>query len=384
MNARACHVQLKSPAAANALFFENAASLQRLSAIIQSTATFSRYLLLLIFLPVSGWAQGFAGLGTEATGFAMPTPDPVFAFPADHGAHPDFRIEWWYLTANLTGPDGTPYGLQWTLFRSALAPGTAPGWQSPQIWFGHAAVTTPDAHYTAERLARGGIGQAGATADPFSAHIDEWKMEGALDGAMTLHAAGPDFAYDMSMRAEGPLIFHGAGGYSVKSAKGQASYYYSQPFLAVQGMLTLPGGKVPVSGSAWIDREWSSQPLAEDQSGWDWFSLSFDTGAKLMGFRLRQTDGSVFTSASWIEPDGTVTAIPDGAFSAEPLGTHRIAGRDVPTEWRVTVPDKALDVTVGALNPDAWMDMSFAYWEGPVTVTGSHAGRGYLEMTGYE
>tara|TARA_R110000787_G_scaffold147682_1_gene261479 strand:+ start:39 stop:1091 length:1053 start_codon:yes stop_codon:yes gene_type:complete len=329
-------------------------------------------------------AQGFAGMGSDAEGFAVPTPDPEFTFPADHGAHPDYRIEWWYLTANMTGPDGTPYGLQWTLFRSALAPYTTEGWTNPQIWLGHAAITTPEAHYTSERLARGGTGQAGVTPAPFEAWIDEWHMRGETLDAMQLRAAGPQFAYDVALEAQGPLVFHGADGYSVKSQQGQASYYYSQPFFALSGTLTLPEGDVPVTGTAWLDREWSSQPLASDQTGWDWFSLSFDTGDKLMGFRLRQADGSYYTSGTWITAQGGTTALPDGSFDATPLEITDVGSRQVPTRWQVRVPDYGVEVTVGAINPQAWMDMSIPYWEGPVRVSGSHGGIGYLEMTGYE
>ena len=329
-------------------------------------------------------AQGFSGLGSEAEGFATPQPNPVFSFPADHGPHPDYRIEWWYLTANLKDAEGTSYGLQWTLFRSALSPGEAEGWQSPQIWFAHAAITTPNQHLTTERLARGGIGQAGVQAEPFRAWIDEWALEGADFGTMSLRATGSDFAYDMSLQAKGPLILHGDNGYSIKSAEGQASYYYSQPFFEINGTLTLPSGKVAVTGDAWLDREWSSQPLSEGQSGWDWFSLSFTDGAKLMGFQLRQIDGSDYSSSTWIEADGSTTAYEDGAFSAEPLATSIVAAREIPTQWRVTLAKRALDVVVTATNANAWMDLSVPYWEGPVTVSGSHAGIGYLEMTGYE
>lgn len=344
----------------------------------------ARLLILLLWFPAQAVAQGFAGLGTDAEGFAMPVTNPAFDFPQDHGAHPEYRIEWWYLTANLQGPDGTPYGVQWTLFRSALAPETRDGWSDPQVWFAHAAVTTPDTHLVAERIARGGIGQAGVTVTPFDAWIDDWQMAGPSFDDVTLTARGDAFAYDLNLRATGPLVFHGDGGFSVKSAQGQASYYYSQPFYEVAGTLTMPDGDVPVTGTAWLDREWSSQPLAETQSGWDWFSLSFDSGDKLMGFRLREDDGASFTSATWIAPDGTTTAYPDGAFSAQPLTMHAVAGRAVPTTWAVQLPDKGIDVTVQALNPDAWMAVSIPYWEGPVTVTGSHDGRGYLEMTGYE
>lgn len=341
---------------------------------------------LLAFTAPSGvTAQGFGGLGTAADdSFAVPEPNPTFDFPADHGPHPDYRIEWWYLTANMTGPDGTVYGLQWTLFRSALAPYVTDGWDSPQIWFGNAAVTTPTAHYTSERFARGGTGQAGVTAAPFEAWIDEWHMRGQTFDLLQLRAAGPQFSYDVTLDAQGPLVFHGEDGFSVKSEQGQASYYYSQPFFDLSGMLRLPGGDVEVTGTAWLDREWSSQPLASDQTGWDWFSLSFDTGEKLMGFRLRQSDGTYYTSGTWIMPNGRTTPLPNGSFDAEPLENEDVGGRDVPVRWQVRVPEFDVDVTVTTLNPQAWMDMAVPYWEGPVTVSGNRSGIGYLEMTGYE
>ncbi|WP_050929531.1 lipocalin-like domain-containing protein [Aestuariivita boseongensis] len=343
-----------------------------------------RVLIFCLLWPLQAAAQGFAGLGSAAEGFAVPQPDPVFDFPADHGAHPDYRIEWWYLTANLEGPDGTAYGIQWTLFRSALLPETLQGWGDPQIWFAHAAVTTPQAHHVAERVARGGIGQAGVEPAPFRAWIDDWQMAGPNFDRLRVTASGPEFRYALDLQAEGPLVFHGEGGFSVKSAEGQASYYYSQPFFSVEGVLSLPKGDVPVTGQGWLDREWSSQPLSDTQSGWDWFSLSFDGGAKLMGFQLRQTDGTTYSAATWIGADGQTTSFPDGAFRARALEQTEVAGRTVPTRWQVELPDKGVDVTVSALNRAAWMDVSLPYWEGPVSVAGSHAGRGYLEMTGYE
>ncbi len=339
-------------------------------------------LVLFLLLPVTAWAQGYAGLGGSAEGFDRPIAGYSFQFPRDHGPHPTYRIEWWYLTANLTGEDGRDYGIQWTLFRSALKPSETDGWQSPQIWMGHAAVTTPDAHYFTERLSRGGVGQAGVTANPFEAWIDEWHMRGDIEGSMDLTANGNDFGYDLSLQAQGPLVFHGEDGYSIKSADGQASFYYSQPFYSVEGTLHLPDRDISVTGQGWLDREWSSQPLAEDQSGWDWFSLSFDGGDKLMAFRLRGARGD-FTAATWINADGQTQALPDGSVIFTALGTSPVAQRDVPTRWRVQVPDRELDVEVAALTPRSWMGTSFEYWEGPITISGSHSGRGYLEMTGY-
>ncbi|KMK66225.1 putative secreted hydrolase [Puniceibacterium sp. IMCC21224] len=336
------------------------------------------------------WAQGFADLGRAASGFALPQRGQALVFPQDHGAHPQFRIEWWYLTANLRGTDGADYGVQWTLFRSAMAPTEAPGWQSPQIWMGHAAVTSATHHRFAERLARGGIGQAGVTESPFNAYIDDWSMRSVASAdldlldALALTARGAEFSYDLTLRATGPLALHGDAGYSVKSPTGQASHYYSQPFYEVTGRLSLPEGAVDVTGQAWLDREWSSQPLARDQTGWDWFSLHFDDGSRVMGFGLREKNGARFTSATWIAPDGTTTAYGDGALRLEPMERATVAGRDVPVRWRLILPERGLDIETAPLNPQSWMGTRFAYWEGPVQVSGSHQGAGYLEMTGYD
>ncbi len=335
-----------------------------------------RVAFLCLMWPFAAMAQGFAGLATDAQGFAMPERGAALEFPRDHGAHPDFRIEWWYVTATLTGTDGRDYGAQWTLFRSALAPYDTQDWSSPQVWLGHAAITTETDHYAAERYGRGGIGQAGASDERLEAWIDDWTLS---ETGMSMTSG--DWGYDLVFDQIGPTVLQGDAGYSVKSASGQASHYYSHPFIPVSGSLHLPKGDVEVTGQAWLDREWSSQPLAADQTGWDWFSLVFDSGARLMGFRLRGAQD--FTAATWIDPDGTPTPFANGEFVAEPLEIAATDGGPIPVRWHVRLPRKQVDVTVIAMNSNAWMSVSIPYWEGPVYVTGTHQGRGYLEMTGY-
>ena len=333
-------------------------------------------------------AQGFAGLGTTAEDFAQPQRGTVLEFPRDHGAHPDYRIEWWYLTAVLDGADGQDYGVQWTLFRSALAPASSAGWDDPQFWMGHAGLTTADAHFSAERLGRGGVGQAGVTAEPFAAWIDDWEMRSTAEAkadafdALSVRARGGDFAFDLQFDAQGPLVLQGDGGYSVKSEDGQASFYYSQPFFTVTGTLDLPSGAVEVTGQGWLDREWSSQIISEVQDGWDWVSLIFDDGSRMMGFQLRGARDT-FTSGTWIAPDGTATPAPHGAVHFDALDHARVAGREVPVRWHITWPERDVDIRTTPLNPQSWMDTAIAYWEGPLRFEGSHSGRGYLEMTGY-
>ncbi|MEA2921877.1 MAG: hypothetical protein QOF07_1840 [Bradyrhizobium sp.] len=334
--------------------------------------------------------QGFAGLGRSEDGFAPVVPGKPFAFPGDHGPHPDYRIEWWYVTANLADSTGTRFGAQWTLFRQASRPGPQQeGWANQQIWMGHAAVTRADTHRTSEVFARGGVGQAGVEAEPFRAWIDSWQMRGR-DGMrddtvapLEVNASGADFAYALRLDADRALVLQGDGGYSRKSERGQASYYYSQPFFKATGSITIDDRHVAVTGQAWIDREWSSQPLASDQSGWDWFSLHLNSGEKLMLFRLRQADGRHYASGNWILPDGKTRQIASADITLTPKTLTAIEGRNIPTTWHVAIPALALALECIPLNPRSWMGTSFPYWEGPIGFAGSHSGVGYLEMTGY-
>lgn len=345
----------------------------------------------------AAFGQGFAGLGGDSDGFARVTPGKTFSFPRDHGAHPEFRIEWWYVTANLRDAAGNPYGIQWTLFRRALMPGAQQeGWNRQQLWLGHAALSARGRHLSAEIAARGGTGQAGVTTEPFAAWIDDWSLRSIEPVSPAAGTPGPDafsdmrltasdeaFSYDLTLTTDKNLIFHGESGFSRKSDAGQASYYYSQPFFTVSGTVSLDGRDIEVSGQAWLDREWSSQPLAASQTGWDWFSLHLDSGEKLMLFRLRDKEADDYTSGTWITPDGSATALAPDDIIMTPLQTARIAGRDMPVRWRLELPGKGVEIETEALNADSWMDTSIPYWEGPVQVSGSHDGVGYLEMTGY-
>ncbi len=345
---------------------------------------------LLAGLGGKAFAQGFAGLGESADGFAAVVPGRTFAFPADHGPHPDFRIEWWYVTANLADRSGTAYGAQWTLFRQAIAAGPQQeGWANQQIWMGHAAVTRADTHRVSQAFARGGVGQAGVEAAPFRAWIDNWEMR-ALDAMndtnvapLRLSASGPDFSYALRLDADRPLVLQGDGGYSRKSLREQASYYYSQPHYAAKGSIVIDDKPVDVTGQAWLDREWSSQPLASDQSGWDWLSLHLKSGDKLMLYRMRQNDGQHYGSGKWVARDGKAEQLSSADIAMTPLVVTEIEGRKIPTSWRIAVPKLALSIGCTPLNARSWMGTSFPYWEGPISFSGSHAGVGYLEMTGY-
>jgi predicted secreted hydrolase len=254
---------------------------------------------------------------------------------------------------------------------------------------GHAAVTSARTHRFGETFARGGVGQAGVEAKPFAAWIDAWEMRGSdRTDAMTispldLRASAKDFSYALHLTADRPLILQGDGGYSKKSEREQASYYYSQPFLNVAGHIAIEDRPIDVTGQAWMDREWSSQPLAADQTGWDWFALHFATGEKLMLYRMRQTDGHHYASGNWILPDGKTRQILSTDVEMVPNAPVEIERHKLPVAWHVAIPSLALSIECAPLNAKSWMGTGVSYWEGPISFAGSHSGVGYLEMTGY-
>lgn len=351
------------------------------------------FVVLMVLLQLGGCDQsapeqkGFAGMGNQALAFTPVVPGRVFSFPADHGAHEGFRIEWWYVTANLKDQQGDEFGVQWTLFRSALKPvAEQAGWADQTIWLGHAAVTSSTVHHAAERYARGGVGQAGVRLAPFEAWIDDWWFASQAQDPLRdlqLSARDKDFAYQLQLTSSRPLVLQGDKGFSQKSEEGQASYYYSQPFFQASGTLQIDGQSFTVSGPAWLDREWSSQPLTANQTGWDWFSLHLDSGEHVMLYRMRQKDGAPYLTGTWIAADGQTQTLSSSQIQLTPQTTAKVAGKSLPVKWSISIPDKHLDITLEALNRNAWMNLRIPYWEGPVRISGSHPGQGYLEMTGY-
>ncbi|MFS1932298.1 lipocalin-like domain-containing protein [Vibrio splendidus] len=315
-------------------------------------------------------------------------------FPADHQAHPDFRHEWWYLTANLIDEDGNALGVQWTQFRFASAPkeradGTkTTTWQSQQIYMAHSAITTKDKHYADEKWSRGQDELAGVDSSPFRVYLDDWQWTSTTDDLFpaTLNASSEQFGYSFKLTNNAPYQKQGEQGYSTKSGDGKvASYYYSQPFINVSGNVTIDGVTHQVSGKGWIDREWSSQFLLDSQQGWDWFALRLSDETSLVVFQLRNstTGKTSYSHARLMNQDGSGITIKQQNISLTAIKQTEIDRRDYPTKWQVSIPSQQIELTVSALNPEAKMPLSVPYWEGPIVIKGSHSGSGYMELTGY-
>ncbi|AZT82384.1 carotenoid 1,2-hydratase [Marinobacter sp. NP-4(2019)] len=336
-------------------------------------------------------STGFAGLAEQVDEktFAQPAPGDRLRFPEDFGPHPRHRIEWWYLTANLTTDQGDPLGLQWTQFRQAMVArdpdGPAPeadSWPLEAAWMAHAAVSFRGQHRFAEKLARGDIGQAGAMADPFEVWHDDWHLQVADDGHWRLQVSGEGWSYDLQVAVTGEPVAHGDHGFSPKSASGEGSMYFSLVDLAIEGEVMLDGETFGVSGHGWFDREWSSQFLKAGQQGWDWFALHLESGDKLMMFRLREAGGD-FLSGTWVTPEREVIPLGADAMTLEMVEQRDTAAGNVPVQWQIHIPGRQAELTVAAPPGEYWNDGLFPYWESPVSVSGSHRGEGYMELTGY-
>ncbi|MEE4279251.1 MAG: lipocalin-like domain-containing protein [Halieaceae bacterium] len=348
---------------------------------------------------VEGIDVGDALGGVPAAGFERADAPRSFRFPEDHGSHPGFRNEWWYLTGNLRAADGRRFGYQATFFRIALAPGEperASAWDARQLWMAHAALTDIDGgkHFHDQRFARAALGLAGQAQAPFRVWLEDWSVAGGQGGDFpwTLRVASDNFAVDLELLPERPPVLQGDDGLSQKSAEaGNASYYYSITRLATSGHLTADGERVAVIGSSWLDREWSTSALADDQVGWDWFSLQLASGRDLMFYRLRRCDGSSdpFSGGSLVNSPAVVQrlAVADVGLEAQRWWDSG-DGHRYPVAWRLKLPEENLDLYVEAALDDQEMQTGVRYWEGAVDVWASSTkrrrlGQGYLEMTGY-
>ena len=338
--------------------------------------------------------------GADSAGYQRAYAPRPFQFPADHGPHPEFRNEWWYVTGNLADNAGRSFGYQLTIFRIALSPTAPPAdssWRVNQVYMGHFALTdvANNRHYGFERFSRGALGLAGAQAAPFRVWLEDWALTGGESDLfpLRLRAREGAIALDLTLDAGKPAVLQGDQGLSQKSAEpGNASYYYSHTRMPTQGTVSVAGQSFTVSGASWLDREWSTSALGPDQSGWDWFALQLDDGRDLMFYRLRHRDGGMdsFSKGILVEPGGQTQLLRGNDVELQPLGQwvspHT---RDrYPSGWQLRLPAEHLDLTVTPKVADQEMRLTVRYWEGAVAVSGQArdrpvTGQGYLEMTRY-
>jgi predicted secreted hydrolase len=331
---------------------------------------------------------------------APPTFAPVvlgkpLSFPQDFGAHPRFRIEWWYVTGWLETPDKKPLGFQVTFFRSATDHDAAnPSRFAPkQLIIAHAAVSDPALGKLLhdQKSAREGFGLAYAKEGNTDVKLGDWRFVRNADGSYQASVTAREFSLNLSLSpSQGPMA-QGDNGFSRKGPKPQqASYYYSEPHLKVSGNVTRNGTPLAVNGTAWLDHEWSSSVLDPNAAGWDWVGANLDDGSALMAFQIRGKDGSkLWAHATLRDAAGRMTHFSPDQVRFMPRRKWRSPRTNAAYPVATRIETGAVVWQLTPLQDDQELDSrqstGAVYWEGAVTVTrdGQAAGRGYLEMTGY-
>ena len=337
---------------------------------------------------------GFACVARVWAQYPAVTQAYKLTFPRDHGAHPQYRTEWWYITGWVTDKQGRELGVQVTFFRSR--PGVQernPSLFAPkQLVFAHGAVadTRLGRLRHAQRAARAGLGLAETQAGSTRAWVEDWSLELTPRGYIARIPAG-EFDMTLTFSSTQPILLEGEHGFSRKGPKpGQASYYYSEPHLAVEGTIGLEGKPLAVTGEAWLDHEWSSEYLAHEALGWDWTGINLTDGGSLMVFRIRGRDGrDLWAGGTLRDQTGRTRAFAPADVRFQPLHNWRSPRTSVeyPVVMRVSAGALALqlDPLMSDQELDARASTGTIYWEGAVRASseGREIGRGYLELTGY-
>jgi predicted secreted hydrolase len=337
-------------------------------------------------------------------------PDYAWSFPRDHWAHPAYKTEWWYFTGIVTDDaDSTRrFGYQFTFFRVGLTPDSLSfrsAWATSALIMGHASVTdlATGAHVFSEVLYRPND-LLGAFGDPGDSLIAWSRGPYGTDGHWTVAWNGDGFdfhmrddaqqmAFGFTTRPVKPRIFQGPNGYSRKgTGPTAASLYYSFTRLATEGTVTIGSDTFTVSGESWMDKEFGSNQLADDQVGWDWFSLRLDDGRDVMLYLVRADEGDDYARGTVVGPDGSVRYLDasDWALTATDTWRSDMTGATYPHRWRLGIPSLDLDVLIVPFVADqenvTVLVPGLFYWEGAVHVrtrNGSPVGEGYVELTGY-
>jgi len=347
-----------------------------------------------VLLPAAGAAE---------TEWARVIGPRIWSFPRDHGAHPEYRTEWWYFTGTLMDDANSRYGYQLTFFRQGIRsriPDKAGLWDIRDLYLAHFAITdaSKSQFRFAERVSRAGPGLAGARTDGIDVWLLNWsaRMKGS---GISLEARSPDMELTLNLTPRKPVVLHGQNGFSKKGpGEGQASYYASFTDLETHGFLKIQpnSSRVAVKGKSWFDHEFASNQLSPNQQGWDWFSLHLSDGRDLMIYFLRLKDGSVepASSGTLVLPDGQVRhlKLADILVSALDRWKSPRSRGEYPSRWRIQIPSAGVDLVLGPLVADQELNTEgstgVTYWEGAVTGKGSSAGQavtceGYVELTGY-
>ena len=334
--------------------------------------------------------------------YKLALPGYRYEFPRDNFNHPEFQTEWWYYTGNLTASDGHRFGFELTFFRQGVSRDAShpETWDLRDVYLAHLALSDLDGKnfYHKERTNRAGPGIAGVDAKAGRIWNGNWNVTWHGED-QTLQGVEEKFAFTLNLHPEKPPVIQGGNGVSQKSAgAGHASHYISMTRLKTSGKVQLNGKSYEVAGVSWMDHEFFTHQLNQDQVGWDWFSVQLADNTELMFYRMRSKDGSVdpYSSGTYVDASGRATHLHLEDFELKPVGEtwkSPVTGAVYPVHWRIAVPklELVLDLSTPLESQElaGHSDVIPSYWEGAVGLNGTRGktelrGVGYLEMTGYD
>lgn len=311
--------------------------------------------------------------GTSGEGEAAAPMRVMVKLPEDDAPHQNY-MEWWYYNSHLRARDGREFSFHYVFFliNSVVS-----------YTVSHISLTDHQTgkHYTDQKESAGN--PSAGTVRGFNFTLGDWGMAGSAgDDALRIKTA--DFAFDLTLSNSGPTVFQGGTGLLDFKQAG-TSYYYSRPRMSVEGQLSLGSRTFPVVGQSWFDHQWGD--FQTGVLGWDWFALQLDDGADVMLYQLRDRRNQPVLFSGTYTRNGTTEVLGERDFSAQALSSWRSksTGISYQTSWRVHIPSHRVDLQIAPVAQDSEIDARTTtyntYWEGAIKVSGSHGGRGFLEIS---
>lgn len=324
------------------------------------------------------WKRGMLPANQVAKDWyeAKSAQEPLVQLPKDDAPHDNY-IEWWYYNGHLAGQGDRHYSFHFAVF------------QIKDIWSHYVAHVALLDHqsgkYYTDQM-RTTTADSSSKADGFDFTIGKWYLSG-IDGDDRLRVATPQFSLSLNMKQSAPPVYQGGTGLLDFGQAGK-SYYYTRPRMEIDGAINVNNNTEIVSGLAWFDHQWGDFRIK--QLGWDWFAIQLENGSNIMIYQLFDTGGLPVLRSGTLAKGATTQVLTEQDFkvTVTDYWVSRTTGISYPIAWRIEIPKETISLDVVPVSQHSEFDgrktTYTVYWEGPVRISGTHGGRGFVELSGYQ
>jgi predicted secreted hydrolase len=324
-----------------------------------------------------------------------------FAFPRDHGPHPDAPLEAWEFSGTLATPEGRQFGFQWSLFRLGLRPDEPQrksAWATREVYRGLFTVSdeADRRFHSFERFGRAALGLAGSEAVPQRIWLENWTMAVSQvpggTAVFDLSAASEDITLRLRLASIKTPVVPGDGGFLGQGGNNRLRAYFLSR-LQAKGSVEINRVSHAVTGQAWLTRTWGSALPPGGQTALNRYQIQLDDGREIVALQLHRRDDSAepINSGFWIEKDGHTKLMERDDLKIEATG-HWVSaktGARYPVRWKILLPRERLELDLLPLLEGQEVKASQRTWSGSVRVTGkidgsdSVSGSGFVDLSGY-